>query len=123
MRKVSRNAVQDFWQCKPARHSNTWIVQEGDWTVMLLHGNAIARRRGLRLEVSSAGWTTSTTRERLNGVLSEVNAHAWIKDGVLYAAGPGLDCEGPVELDRTWTAVKFGTPAEQLVYATRKTEP
>lgn len=40
-------------------------------TCVILHGNEIARVIGGKLEITLAGWPTTTTRERLNGILSE----------------------------------------------------
>lgn len=42
-----------------------------DGTTVKLHGNPIARVIDGKLEISLSGWPTVTTRERVNGILSE----------------------------------------------------
>ena len=39
-----------------------------DGETLFLHANAIARHGAEGLEVTTAGWDTNTTRERLNGL-------------------------------------------------------
>lgn len=46
------------------------VNKERESVVLYLHGNPIARRRldlGT-LEITTAGWNTTTTKERLNGI-------------------------------------------------------
>lgn len=51
------------------RKSNGNTVCTG--TSVRLHGNEIARVIDGKLEISLSGWPTVTTRERINGILSE----------------------------------------------------
>lgn len=39
---------------------------------IFLHGNLIARKTNLGIEITSAGWQTTTTKERLNGLLDQI---------------------------------------------------
>jgi hypothetical protein len=39
-----------------------------DGDTLFLHGNALARRTPEGIEVTTAGWNTATTKERLNGI-------------------------------------------------------
>lgn len=41
--------------------------------VMKLHGNTIASVDGSQLTLNDCGWQTTTTKERLNGLLNEFN--------------------------------------------------
>ena len=60
-----------------------------DGQSLFLHGNMIARWiNGSDLEVTNAGWPTTTTRERLNG-LPNVSVHQ--AKGVQYLNGAERD--------------------------------
>lgn len=65
MRKVSKKIAEAFKARKPASLQNTHT----DGEAFFLHGNKIAEWRANELWISSAGWNTSTTRERLNAIL------------------------------------------------------
>lgn len=61
-----------------------------DGNALFLHGNKIAERRGGALWVTNAGWATSTTKERLNG-LPRVRVQQ--KQGQWYLNGAPWDGE------------------------------
>ena len=65
MRKVTRETVYAFLRRESLKMSNTHT----DGTTLYLHDNAIARfdDKG-QLWITTAGWNTVTTRERLNGL-------------------------------------------------------
>jgi hypothetical protein len=65
MRKVTQRIKQAFEQGKSLKVDNT----ETDGQTVWLHGNAIVKRDpdGL-VRWSLAGWNTTTTRERVNGI-------------------------------------------------------
>jgi hypothetical protein len=65
MRKVTQQIKQAFEQGKSLKINNT----ETDGKTVWLHGNAIVKRDpdGL-VRWSLAGWNSSTTRERVNGI-------------------------------------------------------
>ena len=65
MRKVTEQIKQAFEQGKSLKVGNTKTDGQTVW----LHGNAIVKRDGWGVvEWSLAGWNTSTTRERINGI-------------------------------------------------------
>ena len=86
MRKITQQAVAAFMKGQPFSKANTEVYTVAGVrktvfanletlsvtvTVLRLHGNDIARRwtQGHTLiEVTTAGWNTVTTRERLNGI-------------------------------------------------------
>lgn len=112
MRKVTREAVAAFLDDRKFQSGNTQVAfrpYRGDETVtmLLLHGNTIAAKRGREVSVSLAGWNTPTTRERVNGVLEALGCrsrfvqHQW--DAYIYKGGERT----PVDSDRFY-------PVEEL---------
>jgi|8_EtaG_2_1085327.scaffolds.fasta_scaffold72020_2 hypothetical protein len=70
MRKITRQIVDAFWNRKPMTKGNSCVARLPDGTAhMVLHGSIIATH-GPNGEVSitTAGWNTVTTKERLNGI-------------------------------------------------------
>lgn len=72
MRKTTREAAEAFINGTTYKNSNTSVFIAGDVVTLSLYGNAIATRdlpHPTKMMVSLAGWSTNTTRERLNGLL------------------------------------------------------
>ena len=70
-RKITTQAVNAFMIArKNFSQDNTTVTIEGNVITMRLHGNAIARRvvGSNDIEVSNGGWSSNTTKERLNGL-------------------------------------------------------
>lgn len=67
MRKITKDTASALRNNTRKSFGNTTCTG----TCVLLHGNEIARVIGGKLEINLAGWPTTTTRERLNGILSE----------------------------------------------------
>ncbi|MBW2672469.1 MAG: hypothetical protein JRD89_03515 [Deltaproteobacteria bacterium] len=70
MRKITQDAAHAFNAGRTLCRDNTTVAVDPDGEVMLcLHGNLIAKRTADgRLFVRTAGWDTTTTKERLNGL-------------------------------------------------------
>lgn len=73
MRKVTSQAVAAFLADRPGCFGNTSVELSplGAVTVLKLHGNAIARKDvadNNTLEICDGGWSSNTTKERLNGL-------------------------------------------------------
>lgn len=80
MRKVTSMIVQAFLNREARTVGNTHT----DGTTLFLHGNAIAKHTADGLEVTNAGWFSSTTKERLNalpGVHIFQKAGKWFLNG------------------------------------------
>lgn len=78
MRKVSKTVVKAFLKGESKKVGNT----ETNGNALFLHGNMIAwkRDRGLGetvIEVSTCGWNTNTTRERLNCLFSFLSSFGY----------------------------------------------
>ena len=70
MRKITREAYQAFNHKEPFKKSNTevQVSDTGDVVQLLLHDNVIAKQVNGTLSITSAGWPTNTTKERLNAL-------------------------------------------------------
>ena len=69
MRKITEDAIQAFRNGKKFKRGNTEVKWgQGLRTYLLLHGNIIAEKDIFgNLSITTAGWQTTTTKERLNG--------------------------------------------------------
>tara|TARA_R110000744_G_scaffold186790_1_gene306185 strand:- start:281 stop:607 length:327 start_codon:yes stop_codon:yes gene_type:complete len=69
MRKVTADAIRAFRNNREFRRGNTQVRIVATTRLLLLHGNTIAKFCGEsgNLWITSAGWQTVTTKERLNG--------------------------------------------------------
>ena len=68
MRSVTKQIATAFKAGLKKSVGNTMT----DGTAVFLHGNKIVERKDGKIQVTLSGWNTSTTRERVNGVLSEL---------------------------------------------------
>jgi len=64
MRKVTEFIVGKFLLQEPATKGNSHC----DGNALFLHGNKIAEWRDHRIWITDAGWDSTTTKERLNGI-------------------------------------------------------
>jgi hypothetical protein len=69
MRKITKEAATAFRMDKPFKKDNTEVKVSQTETAMYLHGNKIAWCDGENIYLSSCGYTTNTTKERLNGII------------------------------------------------------
>ena len=70
MRQVTANAINAFYNKDTWGGGNTMVTFERHTSTLLLFGNPIAiyNHRSKWLTITTAGWDTVTTRERLNGL-------------------------------------------------------
>ncbi len=92
MRKITKQIVEAFIEGRPKSGKNT----STDGEKLYLHGNCIAEKIGKELHISNAGWFSTTTKERLNG-LPHVSIYQ--SKGRWYLNG--------VEWDGKWQKVGF----------------
>ena len=86
MRKITELSAEAFESNTAFRSGNTVVSVSSESVELKLHGNTIARKdiASNQLTISTCGWNTNTTRERLNG-LSGVKVYQ--KKGVLHLNG------------------------------------
>ena len=89
-RQITENAVRAFLLGDNFNQSNTTVQADCTGVRMYLFGNLIANRVGNRLQITTAGWNTTTTRERLNGL---PNVSVTQHKGQLYLNGKEWDGE------------------------------
>jgi hypothetical protein len=78
MRKITELAAKAFHAGYDFKKDNTEVVCTGNERRFYLHGNCIAKKViGDGLYLNHCGWTTPTTKERLNGILAAYRS-AWI---------------------------------------------
>ena len=88
MRKITEDAIRAFRNDQNFKRGNTEVRILDNSSQLLLHGNVIAEYSADgALWISSAGWETTTTKERLNG-LPNVSIHQkdfqWFLNGVAW---------------------------------------
>lgn len=97
MRKITQEAVHAFYRGINFKKQNMEVVVDGYSVYMKLHNNTIAKilfidgdmNTGI-LSISNAGWNTTTTRERLNGL---DGVRVTTKKGQAYLNGEKWDGE------------------------------
>jgi hypothetical protein len=71
-RKITTESVNAFMSARPFSKQNMTVELSplGQVVVLKLHGNAIARRDigSNVIEVCNGGWSSNTTKERLNAI-------------------------------------------------------
>ena len=94
-RKITKEAVSKFLSKTPFRKSNLSVEESYGIYKLKLHGNTIATIDELGvLSVSNAGWSSNTTKERLNGI---PGVHVKQKNWTWYLNG--------TEWDGTWKRI------------------
>lgn len=84
MRKVTKTIYAAFQRRQPCTVGNT----RTDGNAVYLHGNKIVERREDGIYVSNAGWSTNTTKERLNAFCNVYQRNfEWFINGQHYAGG------------------------------------
>ena len=68
MRKITEQAICAFMNNYNFKSGNTQVKQYERISKMYLHGYIIAIKSPNILQVRTAGWQTSTIKERLNGI-------------------------------------------------------
>ena len=77
MRKITELAVKKFVNDENFKRGNMEVRYQHDCSLipttrMYLHGNCIAIKRYGKISITNAGWFSTTTKERLNGILSNI---------------------------------------------------
>ena len=71
MRKIERLMNKAITNQKDWKMDNTEVISFTNSSDVYLHGNLIARIGETWIELFDGGWRTSTTKSRLNAILSE----------------------------------------------------
>lgn len=87
MRKITQESIGSFNSNTPFNKANMSVEVLPNVTILKLHGNSIAYRYNnpeRTLSITTCGWDTPTTKERLNG-LDGVSVYT--SKGQLYLNG------------------------------------
>lgn len=85
MRKITEESVCAFKIGHTFSKSNTTVHTTNRGELMYLFGNMIAHKEGNELFISTCGWRSNTTKERLNGILSAYELPTiYQKKGIWY---------------------------------------
>lgn len=90
MRKITMAGALAFERGEEMKSGNTAVKIEGGEIKLRLHGNTIARRElsdPRNFFISTCGWISSTTKERLNGlkgVSIYQRAGVWFLNGIKW---------------------------------------
>ncbi len=91
MRKITEDAINALYSQKPFKRDNTAVEVFPNGTFLKLCGNTIAclyNDPNNTLSITTAGWNTVTTKERLNGLDA---VHVYTRKGQLYLNGEPWD--------------------------------
>lgn len=71
MRKITKQSIEAFKNDTSFRGQNMKVEIRNGETFMYYHNNMIAHKHegGKKLFISTCGWESNTTKERLNGLL------------------------------------------------------
>lgn len=84
MRQITNQSINAFLNGYNFNGSNMQVKHENNVSYMYLNGNAIAKRQNGQLYITNAGWSTNTTKERLNAlpnVRIQQKAFSWYLNG------------------------------------------
>ena len=84
MRNITEQVTKAFFEGKNFKLSNTEVHADCTGVYLKLWGNLIAKRVGERVSISLAGYNTSTTKERLRGILNRFNKTLVTKQGKVF---------------------------------------
>ena len=84
MRNITELATRAFFNGDNFKLSNTEVHADCTGVYLYLFNNLIAKRVGERVSITLAGYSTLTTRERLNGILGKYNKRITTKKGIVY---------------------------------------
>ena len=85
MRQITQEACIAFENAQNYKKSNTKVYAfDNEIVLMYLHGNLIAQSSPKGIFISNGGWSSNTTKERLNGL---TGVHIQQKDFVWYLNG------------------------------------
>ncbi len=94
MRKITQQAIAAFLNRERFEGGNTRVLTgmlpDNIGADLYLHGNLIARMDDTGLNISSGGWQTATTKERLNalpGVRVHQKNFTWYLNGYMWHGG------------------------------------
>lgn len=99
MRKIDEEISNAFHSHRRLTKNNTFTDGQAVW----LFGNKIVERRNGQIWISAAGWPTTTTKSRINGILGH-RGRLFTKKGELYLHSKYSSQSGVIDPD-SWISV------------------
>lgn len=94
MRAITREAVDAFLNAEPFNKSNTRVeIRDGE-AFMYLFGNMIAHKYDGGLYITTCGWESNTTKERLNGILKAMGLGRIFQQNFVWYLNHGTEDVG-----------------------------
>jgi len=85
MKKITEQSIKCFLNNKKFSSGNMKVTVNTEKCSLLLHGNEIAFLSANGIYISDCGWQTTTTKERLNGLLDTLGKRGlYQKDFIWY---------------------------------------
>jgi len=72
MRQITIKAYNAFKNNERFKRSNTEVIINNNITVMKLFGNSIVKKIDGEIFISNGGWSSVTTKERLNPLVKRI---------------------------------------------------
>lgn len=94
MRKITKEAVNAFFSGVYYKKDNTEVKHNEGMSFFYLHGNCIATLKKDELYLSHCGWSSNTTKERMNGILSNLNIKPIYQKNWNWYYGGGILFDG-----------------------------
>ena len=93
MRQITKDSVNAFWNGDTFKRGNTQVGRnEAGENCLKLHNTIIAKKLSSgKLRLNTDRWLTTTTKERLNGVLDKLGMKIYQKKGVWHVWNMGND--------------------------------
>lgn len=118
MRGITETTVNAFLAGKAMSKGNSSVSVDPQWIYLELHGSKIARRENTEgpvefLWMNNCGYTTNTTKERLNGLGSHFGVNIWQHKFEWYWSSR-TECKSPFASDE-WVLVYCPTSAQRLI--------
>ena len=118
MRGITETTVNAFLAGKAMSKGNSGVSVDSQWIHMSLFGHKIARRENTEgpvqfLWMNNCGYTTNTTKERLNGLGSHFGVNLWQHKFEWYWSSR-TEAKQPFASNE-WVLVYCPTSAQRLI--------
>ena len=94
MRAITKQSVGAFVNARPFKSGNTRVEVRNGEVFFYLFDNMIAHKYEGGLYVTTCGWKSNTTKERLNGILRAYNLGSIFQNDFVWYLNAGYEDVG-----------------------------